>query len=129
VNQKNHPVPPLYFSRLTVLNEEVDYDAEREDNILDKHITEASRIDLPNQRNTFSLEFAVLEYTNPRKIRYAYRLDRFDTDWNYTTPLARVATYTNLPAGTPCRSRPSSTGTKRTIPPSPSTCASGIPGI
>ena len=99
VNQKNHPVPPLYFSRLTVLNEEVDYDAEREDNILDKHITEASRIDLPNQRNTFSLEFAVLEYTNPRKIRYAYRLDRFDADWNYTTPLARVATYTNLPAG------------------------------
>ena len=99
VNQKGHPVPPLYFSRLTVLNEEVDYEADREDNILDKHITEATRIDLPNQRNTFSLEFAVLEYTNPRKIRYAYRLDHFDADWNYTTPAARVATYTNLPPG------------------------------
>ena len=99
VNQKPHDVPPVSFSRLTVLNEEVDYDADREDNILDKHITEATRIVLPNKRNTFSLEFAVLEYTNPRKIRYAYRLNRFDADWNYTTPSARVATYTNLPAG------------------------------
>ena len=99
VNQRPHEVPPVSFSRLTVLNEEVDYDPDREDNILDKHITEATRIVLPNQRNTFSLEFAVLEYTNPRKIRYAYRLDRFDADWNYTTPDARVATYTNLPAG------------------------------
>ena len=99
VNQKTHAIPPVSFSRLTVLNEEVDYDPDREDNILDKHITEATRIDLPNQRNTFSLEFAVLEYTNPRKIRYAYRLDRFDADWNYTAPSVRVATYTNLPAG------------------------------
>ena len=99
VNQKPHEIPPVSFSRLTVLNEEVDYDPGREVNILDKHITEATRIDLPNQRNTFSLEFAVLEYTNPRKIRYAYRLDRFDPDWNYTAPSVRFATYTNLPPG------------------------------
>ena len=99
VNQKLHAVPPVTFSKLTVLNEEVDYDASREVNILDKHITEATRIDLPNQRNTFSLEFAVLEYTNPRKIRYAYRLDHFDADWHLASPSARVATYTNLPMG------------------------------
>ena len=99
VNQRPHAIPPLYFTRLTVLSEEVDYEADREENLLDKHITEATRLTLPNKRNTFSLEFAVLEYTNPRKIRYAYRLDRFDADWHYTTPDARVATYTNLPAG------------------------------
>ena len=99
VNQKPHAVPPVSFSRLTVQNEEVDYDASREVNILDKHITEATRIDLPYQKNTFSLEFAVLEYTNPRKIRYAYQLDRFDTDWHPASQLTRIATYTNLPAG------------------------------
>ena len=99
VNQRPHDIPPLFFTRLTVLSEEVDYDAGREDNVLDKHITEATRITLPYKRNTFSLEFAALEYTNPRKIRFSYRLDRFDADWNYTTPDARVATYTNLPAG------------------------------
>ena len=99
VNQKPHAVPPVSFSKLTVLNEEVDFDASREVNILDKNITEATRIDLPNQRNTFSLEFAVLEYTNPRKIRYAYRLDHFDADWHPASQLTRVATYTNLPPG------------------------------
>jgi signal transduction histidine kinase/ligand-binding sensor domain-containing protein/AraC-like DNA-binding protein len=99
VNRTVHPVPPLSLSKLTVLNEEVDFDPAREDNILDKQITEATRIILPNQRNTFSLEFAVLEYTNPRKIRYAYRLDHFDKDWHYTSPSARTATYTRVPAG------------------------------
>ena len=99
VNQKPHEVPPVSFSKLTVQNQEVDYDASREVNILDKHITEATRIDLPNQKNTFSLEFAVLEYTNPRKIRFAYRLDHFDPDWRPASQLSRVATYTNLPAG------------------------------
>ena len=98
VSQKPHAVPPVAFSRLTVQNKEVDYNASREVNILDKHITEATRIDLPYKQNTFSLEFAVLEYTNPRKIRYAYRLDHFDADW-HSASTARIATYTNLPSG------------------------------
>ena len=99
VNQKTHPVPPLYFSRLTVLNEEVEYEAGRGDNILDKHITEASTITLPYKSNTFSLEFAVLEYTNPMRIRYACRMDRFDKDWRYLPAPTHTASYTNLPAG------------------------------
>ena len=99
VNQKAHPVPPLYFSRLTVLNEEVEYAADGTDNVLDKHITEASTITLPYKSNTFSLEFAVLEYTNPMRIRYACRMDRFDKDWRYLPAPAHAASYTNLPAG------------------------------
>ncbi|MCR5519999.1 MAG: response regulator, partial [Bacteroidales bacterium] len=99
VNQMRHPVPPLYFSRLTVLNEDVDYDAHSEINILDKHITEATKIDLPHNRNTFSLEFAVLEYTNPRKIRYAYKLNHFDQDWHYISIPGHSASYSNLPSG------------------------------
>ena len=99
VNQKAHAIPPVYFSRLTVQGKEVDYVPGQARSILDKHITEATRISLPKLQNTFSLEFAVLEYTNPRKIRYAYRLDPFESDWHYTTPDARVATYTNLSPG------------------------------
>ena len=99
VNRPVHPLPPLYFSRLVVDNEEVDYRADSEDNILDKHITEATSITLPHRQNSFSLEFAVLEYTNPRKIRYAYRLDRYDASWRYGSPSSRVATYTHLPSG------------------------------
>ena len=99
VDRAVHPVPPLYFSRLTVMNEEADYDPDSKDNVVDKHITEARSLVLPYKSNSFSLEFAVLEYTNPMKIRYSCRLDRYDKDWrNLPTPV-NSASYTNLPSG------------------------------
>ena len=99
VSQKLHDVPPVIFTRLTVANKEVEYDASSEDNILDKHITEATRIVLPFTANSFSLEYSVPEFTNPDRIRYAYRLNRFDDNWKTVSPLSRTATYTNLPKG------------------------------
>ena len=100
VDQRTHPVPPLYFSDLSVMNMPVSYDPELgDDNILDKHITEASQITLPYRSNIFSIKFTVLEYTNPRKIMYAYMMEGFDNDWNYTEHDTRVVSYTNLPAG------------------------------
>ena len=41
--------------------------------------------------------FAALDYSAPRQLRYAYRMEGFDTDWRYTD--RREATYTNLDAG------------------------------
>lgn len=99
VSQKLHNVPPVIFTRLTVANKEVDYDATSEDNVLDKNITEATRIVLPFTANSFSLEYSVPEFTNPDRIRYAYRLNRFDDNWTTVSPLSRTATYTNLPKG------------------------------
>ena len=85
VNQKTHPVPPLYFSRLTVQNQE--------------RVYRAGNIYLPRKDNTFSLEFAVQEYTNPMRIRYAYRLDHYDKDWRILPFPVHSASYTNLPGG------------------------------
>lgn len=100
VDQRTHPVPPLYFSDLRVMNEPVSYDPLLGDgNILDKHITEATQITLPSYENIFSVKFSVLEYTNPRKIAYAYRMEGFDEGWNHTGADSRVVTYTNLPSG------------------------------
>lgn len=100
VDQRTYPVPALYFSDFSVMNEPVRYDPDLgEDNILDKHITEASQITLPHHKNIFSIKFSVLEYTNPRKIMYAYMMDGFDNDWNYTGPDSRLVTYTNVPSG------------------------------
>lgn len=85
VNQKTHPVPPLYFSRLTVQNQE--------------RVYRAGHIFLPRKDNTFSLEFAVQEYTNPMRIRYAYKLDHYDKDWHILPFPVHSASYTNLPGG------------------------------
>ena len=90
----------IYFSQLTVLNQAVNYnDALGQKNILDRHISQARQITLKKNQNVFSLEFSVLEYANPQKVVYGYRLDGFDNDWRYTDSKNRRATYTNLPEG------------------------------
>ena len=99
VNQKAPQVPPVYFSSLTVLNEEVDYDASRPGNVLDKPISEAGQITLPYKSNTFALEFAALEFTNPMRLRYSCRLDHYDKDWRKLPMPSNGVSYTNLPAG------------------------------
>jgi signal transduction histidine kinase/ligand-binding sensor domain-containing protein len=53
---------------------------------------------LDYKENTFTLEFAALEYTNPGNNRYAYRLDGVSDAWTDLGP-RRFVPFTNLPAG------------------------------
>lgn len=100
VDHKNHSVPPVYFSDLKVMNQQANYDPSLGyDNVLDKHISEAENLVLPYNRKVFSIEFSVLEYTNPQKIVYAYRMEGFDATWHTTGPYSRTITYTNLSEG------------------------------
>lgn len=48
--------------------------------------------------NFFSFEFAALDYTNPRKNRYAYMLEGVDKNWVYSG-MRRYASYTNVAPG------------------------------
>jgi ligand-binding sensor domain-containing protein/signal transduction histidine kinase/DNA-binding response OmpR family regulator len=100
VDSWKQTIPNIYFSQLSVLNKSINYDeALGKSNILDRHITQAKQITLKYDQNVFSLEFAVLEYTNPKKVVYGYMLKGFDTDWRFTDSDHRSATYTNLPDG------------------------------
>lgn len=53
---------------------------------------------LNHKQNYFSIEYAALDYNEPKNILYAYKLDGFDDDWNYVQK-QRIANYTNLPKG------------------------------
>lgn len=100
VEREQRQVPPLYLSNLNVMNEDIRYDSRIGDaNILDRHISEAEKITLPHDADVFSLEFSVLEYTNPKKIAYEYILDGFEKSWNKALPGSHAATYTNVPSG------------------------------
>ena len=99
IDQKSHDVPPVYFTALNVNNREVEYGSAQDKGILDKHILEATSITLPHSRNSFSVEYAVLEYTNPQKMVYSHKLEKFDRLWQSGSPYLRSVTYTNLPAG------------------------------
>jgi len=52
----------------------------------------------PPQRG-LTLTFAALDYSDPGRLRYAYRLHGFDTDWTATGADSRVASHSNLDPG------------------------------
>jgi diguanylate cyclase (GGDEF)-like protein len=54
---------------------------------------------LPPKRGSLEVEFAALDFSSPRRNRYAYRLEGFDRDWIATDSTRRLAAYTNLPPG------------------------------
>lgn len=60
--------------------------------------TECIRLN-PSQNN-FSIEFMVLDFlNNPLQHKYAYRLDGFDSGWQYPDASRRFAYYNNLSPG------------------------------
>ncbi|MCR4860896.1 MAG: response regulator [Bacteroidales bacterium] len=100
VDSGAHKVPQVSLSRLRLLDRQIDYDpAPGSVNYIDKHISQASKIEVPNNVDLFSVEFSVPEYTNPQRIVYAYRLRGFDSDWKTVPARLRTATYTNVPPG------------------------------
>lgn len=55
-------------------------------------------VELKYNQSNFIIEFTALDYIFPKNIQYAYKLEGFDTKWNYVGN-QRTATYTNLNAG------------------------------
>jgi len=55
-------------------------------------------IELKYNQNFFNIEFAALDYINPENIKYAYKLEGFDENWNYAND-QHAAFYTNVPKG------------------------------
>ena len=93
-------MPQVALARLTMLDQPVVYDpAKGSNNLIDKHISEATRIRIPRGVDMFSLEFSVPEYTNPQRLRFDYRLSGFESDWKTAPSLLRMATYTNVRPG------------------------------
>ena len=65
--------------------------------ILEKSISETQHIELTHQDNVISFEFVGLQFNNPQKLQYAYKLNGFDNEWIFTSADQRIAHYTNLP--------------------------------
>jgi two-component sensor histidine kinase/ligand-binding sensor domain-containing protein len=88
---KDNPhIPPIVITNFQKFNKDVK---------LDTAISSTKEIKLSYKDNFFSFEFAALDYTNPSKNQYAYKLEGFDKDWIYSGN-RRYASYTNLDGGT-----------------------------
>ena len=65
---------------------------------LEQSITVVRKLVLHHDQSVFTIEFAALDFVAPEKNRYAYKLEGLDDEWN-DVGTKRVASYTNLPAG------------------------------
>lgn len=66
--------------------------------ILSRNINELEKIELKHHQNFFSVEFTTLNFINPDKSQFAYKLENFNSDWVFVGS-QREASFTNVPDG------------------------------
>ena len=91
--------PSLVFTGFEIFNKTVRIAKNENDpSPVKKHISTLQKLVLPYHNSVISFEFASLNYTEPEKRLYAYKLEGFDKEWN-EVGAKRTATYTNLDPG------------------------------
>lgn len=96
--RKSTYAPYIYLSDLQINNKPVSPLENNKDSILTKDVEYLKQLKLKHNKNTISIRFAALDYRDASNIKYAYKLEGFDNEWNYVDK-QRQATYTNLPKG------------------------------
>ena len=94
---KDNPnIPDVVISGFQLFNEPV---VPGEGTLLKESIEYSHEIVLAYDQDVFTLEFTALEFTDPQKNQYAYKMEGVDPDWVYTNSNRRFATYTKLDPG------------------------------
>jgi len=86
---QNKYIPPVVITAFKIFNETIKDEIHGNDTIY-----------LNYYDNFFSFEFSSLDYSNPIKNKYAYKLENYDKDWKYCDANRRFADYTNVSPGT-----------------------------
>lgn len=87
--ESNRAPPPVVLTAFRVFDQERQFEG---------GLHQLQEIRLTHRENFFAFEFAALDFTDPSRNQYAYRLEGFDTDWIHSGT-RRYASYTNLPPG------------------------------
>jgi signal transduction histidine kinase/ligand-binding sensor domain-containing protein len=92
---ENKTIPDLIFTDLKIFNKSIKPGI---GSPLSKNISELKSLTLSHELSVITLNFAVMDFSAPEKNQYAYWLENFDKDWNYSGNKGE-ATYTNLNPG------------------------------
>jgi len=87
--QINKNIPDIVITRFRVFNEIQPYELRNNDTLFLNH-----------DDNFFSFEFAALDYTNPSKNNFRFRLENYETDWTSQDASQRIAEYKRVSPGT-----------------------------
>jgi ligand-binding sensor domain-containing protein len=87
--RQNVNIPPVVITGFKVF-----------DQWLDDALHDGDTVFLSQEDNFFTISFSALDYANPLRNLYRYRLENFDKDWVMTGAEKRFSTYTRVPPGT-----------------------------
>lgn len=87
--ETNYAAPPVYITSYKRLGKEIK---------LDSTIENTEQLSLTWRDNNFMFELAALDFVDPSKNQYQYKLEGSDEDWSPVTT-NRYVSYTNLPGG------------------------------
>jgi signal transduction histidine kinase/ligand-binding sensor domain-containing protein/DNA-binding response OmpR family regulator len=91
---------PFYITDIKIFNRTIFFmQAKERKKLLTQMPPYTRKLTIPHKYNNFSIEFASLSYRNPDLCKYAYKLEGFDKDWQYTDSKRHFASYNNLSAG------------------------------
>ncbi len=93
--RKVNYVPPLVFTRMTVAGTDFHTDA---GTLSDEKESAGPVLELRHNQKSLNIEYAALDYRNPKTIQYAHMLKGVDPDWIIERG-QRIAAYTNLDPG------------------------------
>lgn len=86
---------PVVFTDFKIFNNTVETG---KGSPLDKHISQTEKIVVPYSASVLTFEYAALNFNELKGIRYAYKLEGFEDEWNQVGN-KRTTTYTNLRSG------------------------------
>jgi len=93
------PFSPLVITSFQVFNKPLIIAQNSNDpSPLKQDISDTKSIILSYKQSVISMDYAALDYGSADKKQYAFKLDNFDTEWNYVGS-RNSASYTNLPPG------------------------------
>lgn len=94
---KNSFCPKTIISSFKVNNKQINTFQElNRRNKSNKLISFFDKVILNYEQHSISIGFSSLHFGDPYRNLYAYKLDGYDKDWNYTTGFQNFATYSNL---------------------------------
>lgn len=85
----NSYLPNVVIEKIKIFNTEIPFNQFKPENV---------KLELSYNDNYIQIEFAGLEFTNPAKNQYKYKLEGLDKNWIYAGT-RRLAIYTNLDPG------------------------------
>ncbi len=92
---QNEHVGPIYINSLEIFHQRVSVTNQ---GVLRTNIQMADTIYLDYEDDLFTLRFSAINFLRAKDIRYKYKLEGFDRDWNEVGS-ERSATYTKVPGG------------------------------